>query len=124
MPERVEIISLFCGAGGMDYGFEQAGFEVVWANDFDKDAINTHKANFYAETCIGDIREIPSRKIPYAPVIIGGFPCQGFSAAGPRLMTDKRNFLYMEFVRIIEEKKPYAFVAENVKGLLTLGGVL
>ncbi len=119
---QLEVVSLFCGAGGMDYGFEQAGFKAIWANDCDKDAIATYKANFDAETKLGDIREIPSSKIPFAPVIIGGFPCQGFSLAGPRLVTDKRNFLYLEFVRILEDKKPYAFVAENVKGLLTLGG--
>lgn len=119
--KKIQVVSLFCGAGGMDYGFEQAGFEIIWANDNDKDALATYKMNLDAETCLGDIREIPSSKIPFAPVIIGGFPCQGFSAAGPRLVTDKRNFLYLEFVRILEDKQPYAFVAENVKGLLTLG---
>ncbi|MGI6628597.1 MAG: DNA cytosine methyltransferase [Bacillota bacterium] len=119
---RIETISLFCGAGGMDYGFKQAGFEIIWANDVDRDAVQTHQKYFDAEMCLGDIREVPSSQIPGANVIIGGFPCQGFSAAGPRLVTDERNFLYLEFVRILEDKQPYAFVAENVKGLLTLGG--
>jgi len=116
----IEAISLFSGAGGMDCGFEQAGFDIIWANDCDRDSVATHRMNFNADVMCGDIREIKSSDIPFAPVIIGGFPCQGFSAAGPRLVTDKRNFLYLEFVRILEDKQPYAFVAENVKGLLTL----
>ncbi len=119
--KKIEAVSLFCGAGGMDCGFKQAGFDIIWANDYDEDSIATHRKNFDADVVLGDIREIKSSEIPYAPVIIGGFPCQGFSAAGPRLVADKRNFLYLEFVRILEDKQPYAFVAENVKGLLTLG---
>ncbi|MBU2529053.1 DNA cytosine methyltransferase [bacterium] len=115
-------ISLFCGAGGLDLGFKKAGIDVIWANDIDLNSCITHLQNF-GECAVtkANIRNIPSSDIPNADVIIGGFPCQGFSLAGPRLVADERNYLYKEFVRILHDKKPAAFVAENVKGILTLG---
>lgn len=119
--QKIPLVSLFCGAGGLDMGFENQGFQTIWANDFDKDACETHKSWSDAEVVQGDIGQVDFSKIPSTPFIIGGFPCQGFSLAGPRKLDDKRNILYRYFVRLVEEKKPVAFVAENVKGILTLG---
>ena len=117
------LVSLFCGAGGLDIGFEQAGFQTVWANDFNKDACATFsKWNPTATVAVGDIGKVDFTSIPKADVIAGGFPCQGFSLAGPRKVDDSRNSLYKHFVRLVEMNKPDAFVAENVKGLLTIGG--
>lgn len=121
MDKKIPLVSLFCGAGGLDMGFENQGFQTVWANDFDKDACETHKSWSDAEVVQGDIGKVDFEKIPDTPFIIGGFPCQGFSLAGPRKLDDKRNVLYRYFVKLVEEKKPVAFVAENVKGILTLG---
>jgi len=115
-------ISLFSGAGGLDIGFEQAGITTIWANDFDHDACETHKLWSGANVVEGDIGKVDFETIPDADVILGGFPCQGFSLAGPRKIDDSRNSLYRYFVKLVEMKQPKAFVAENVKGLLTLGG--
>lgn len=115
------VVSLFAGAGGLDIGFERQGFKTVWANDIDIDACNTHRNWSRAEVVCGDITKINFGEIPVADVITGGFPCQGFSLAGPRKIDDKRNILYRYFVKLVEEKRPYCFVAENVKGILTLG---
>lgn len=119
---KYKVISLFSGAGGMDLGFVQAGFDIVWANDVFIEAIETYKRNIGNHIVYGDIRMIDSKDIPDNPdVIIGGFPCQGFSIANiKRSMEDKRNFLYKEMLRIIRDKKPKMFVAENVKGLLSM----
>jgi len=119
--KKYSVVSLFAGAGGLDLGFENKGFEVVWANDIDKDACATHRNWSKAEVVQGDIGKIDFKNIPSADVITGGFPCQGFSLAGPRKLDDKRNSLYKHFVKLVEEKQPYLFVAENVKGILTLG---
>lgn len=116
------LVSLFSGAGGMDKGFQEAGFDIVWANDFDKDAVNTYKKNFGNHIVLGDITKIPSSEIPdKIDVVIGGFPCQGFSVNNTkRNMKDERNFLYKELLRIVKDKRPKVFVAENVKGLLSM----
>ena len=115
-------ISLFCGAGGLDLGFERAGFKTIWANDFDKDACKTHENWSAADVVCGDISKIESTDIPDADIMLGGFPCQGFSLSGPRKIDDSRNILYRHYVRILKDKMPYMFVGENVKGLLTMGG--
>lgn len=115
------VVSLFAGAGGLDMGFENQGFHVIWANDIDADACATHMLWSDAEVVQGDIGKIDVDKIPVSGVITGGFPCQGFSLAGPRKIDDRRNGLYRFFVRLVDKNKPYAFVAENVKGILTLG---
>lgn len=115
------VVSLFSGAGGLDLGFKQAGFEILWANDFDADAVATYKANIGDECVLGDIKNIKSDDIPNADVMIGGFPCQGFSMANTkRNALDERNTLYLEYVRILKDKKPKMFIAENVKGILSL----
>lgn len=115
--------SLFCGAGGLDLGFEAAGFTTVWANDFNKDACETFRMwNPGAEVVCGDIGQVDSADIPDTDIILGGFPCQGFSLSGPRRLDDSRNKLYKHYVRIVRDKQPAAFVGENVKGLLTMGG--
>lgn len=115
------LVSLFAGAGGLDMGFERQAFKTIWANDIDKNACLTHQSWSDAEVVCGDIGEMDYKTIPRSDVITGGFPCQGFSLAGPRKIDDKRNVLYRYFVKLVEEKQPYAFVAENVKGILTLG---
>lgn len=117
-------VSLFCGAGGLDMGFESAGFNTVWANDIDKDACDTHRSWSKAEVVDDDIRDINFDNIPQTDIILGGFPCQGFSLAGPRKIDDKRNTLYQFFAGLVGQKQPLAFVAENVKGIRTLGNGL
>lgn len=114
--------SLFCGAGGLDIGFERAGFKTVWANDFDKDACKTYEMWSGATVVCGDITKIDAKSIPDVDVCLGGFPCQGFSLSGPRKLDDSRNKLYHHYVRIVKAKQPLMFVGENVKGLLTMGG--
>ncbi|MBR0372565.1 DNA (cytosine-5-)-methyltransferase [Candidatus Saccharibacteria bacterium] len=119
---KYKVISLFSGAGGMDLGFIQAGFDIVWANDNFPEAIDTYRRNIGNHIVYGDIRMIKSEDIPdNVDVVIGGFPCQGFSIANTRRsMKDERNFLYKEMLRIIRDKKPKMFVAENVKGILSM----
>lgn len=116
------VVSLFSGAGGMDLGFEKAGFDIVWANDFFKEAVESYKKNVSKNVVYGDITKIDSSEIPdNIDLVIGGFPCQGFSVANTkRSMKDERNFLYKEMLRIIKDKNPKFFVAENVKGLLSM----
>ena len=115
-------ISLFCGAGGLDLGFDRQGFKTIWANDFDADACKTHGKWSSAKIVCGDIGKIDAADIPDADIMLGGFPCQGFSLSGPRKIDDSRNVLYKHYVRIVKAKRPMAFVGENVKGLLTMGG--
>lgn len=116
------VVSLFSGAGGMDLGFEKAGFDIVWANDFFKEAVESYKKNVSKNVVYGDITKIDSSEIPDdIDLVIGGFPCQGFSVANTkRSMKDERNFLYKEMLRVIKDKNPKFFVAENVKGLLSM----
>ncbi len=116
------VASLFCGAGGLDIGFDRAGFKTIWANDFDKDACETHKMWSNATVVCGDVGKIDASEIPDVDVMLGGFPCQGFSLSGPRKLDDSRNVLYQHYVRIVKAKQPLMFVGENVKGLLTMGG--
>ncbi len=121
-------MSLFAGCGGMDLGFILAEhpkykYEIGWANDFDKDACETYKKNFKHEIVCGDIWNINLNKTPKADIIIGGFPCEDFSIlrGDTRLgFKAKRGLLYTKFVEAVAKKKPLAFVAENVKGLLSM----
>ena len=115
--KKYRVLSLFSGAGGMDLGFLNAGFDIVWANDFFKEAIESHKKNIGNHIVYGDITKIKNEDIPNEiDVVIGGFPCQGFSIANKnRSMKDSRNFLYQEMLRIISEKKPLFFFSRKCK---------
>ncbi len=116
----MKIVSLFSGAGGFDLGFIQAGHEVIWANDVNKDCAETYKRNIGNHFVLGSIVDIPASEIPDCDVVIGGFPCQGFSQANmKKSLGDERNKLYLEFVRVVREKNPKFFIAENVRGLVS-----
>lgn len=118
----MKIVSLFSGAGGLDLGLVNAGHKIVWANDIFEDAVATYKRNIGDHVDSRDIKDIPSSEIPEADVVVGGFPCQGFSVANwGRSVKDKRNKLYREMVRVIRDKQPPFFIVENVKGITSLG---
>jgi DNA (cytosine-5)-methyltransferase 1 len=118
-----KVISLFTGCGGLDLGFELEGYHTVWANDFNSDACETFKMNFDAPVVVGDIEKIDPYKdksIPNCDLVLGGFPCQDFSMIWKRPgLNGERGNLYKSFLRFVDAKKPKAFVAENVKGILT-----
>lgn len=119
----LKIASLFSGAGGLDLGFKKAGFEIVWANDNDNDAVQTYVKNVGEHCVLADIEKLDIRTIPKVDGIIGGFPCQGFSVANTqRTIDDSRNTLYKSFVIAVKNGQPKFFLAENVKGILSLGG--
>ena len=114
-----KLVSLFSGCGGMDVGFEQAGYHRVWANDFDKDAQAVFRLNL-GDIDGRDITTVPEDDIPDCDIITAGFPCQPFSNAGNRKgVYDARGELYLECLRIIDRKKPRVVLFENVKGLLS-----
>lgn len=118
----MKVVSLFSGAGGLDYGFHMAGHEVIWANDLYEDAVETYRKNMGNHIVCEDISKIDTKNIPDCDIVIGGFPCQGFSVANmKRHVGDERNALYKQLIRVIAEKKPKFFLAENVKGLTNLG---
>jgi DNA (cytosine-5)-methyltransferase 1 len=118
----MRVVSLFSGAGGLDLGFVKAGFEIVWAIDNFQEAVDTYRHNIGDHIVCGDITEVDTSNVPSADVIIGGFPCQGFSVANmKRSEKDGRNALYLEFIRFLKALKPRFFLAENVKGILSLG---
>lgn len=117
----MKVVSLFSGAGGLDLGFKMAGHEIIWANDLYGDAVETYRHNIGNHIVCEDISKINAEDIPACDIIIGGFPCQGFSVANTkRHEGDARNALYKELIRIIDAKKPKFFLAENVKGLTNL----
>jgi DNA (cytosine-5)-methyltransferase 1 len=118
----MKVVSLFSGCGGLDLGFIQAGYKIIWANDFFKEAVETYRHNIGDHIIYGDITKIPSSEIPNDfDILLGGFPCQGFSIANiKRSMEDERNFLYKELLRLIKDKRPKYFVGENVKGLISM----
>lgn len=147
--DKINVLSLFSGCGGLDLGFELAGlaavigdeaarevfkdkdafsstreqsiFHTIYAVDMFKEANQSYKLNSPPHV-IQHEKDI--RKIKYFPkcnLILGGFPCPGFSEAGPRLVDDERNFLYLHFIRSLVQAQPEVFVAENVKGMMTLG---
>nr|CAD33712.1 putative DNA methylase [Escherichia coli] len=117
----MKVVSLFSGAGGLDLGFKNAGFQIVWANDIDSDAVLTYKKNIGDHIVLRDLSQIDMDDIPDCDVVIGGFPCQGFSQANLlRNKDDERNQLYLEFLRVVNAKKPKFFFAQNVRGILSL----
>lgn len=118
----MKIVSLFSGAGGLDLGLVQSGHEIIWAIDIDKDAVLTYKKNIGNYIHLGDITKMDMNALPNCDVIVGGFPCQGFSIANlRRIINDERNLLYKSFYQAIKCKQPKYFIAENVKGILSLG---
>ncbi len=114
----MKAVSIFSGAGGTDLGFQQAGYEIVFANDIDKKATETYKKNLGLEPVTEDIRKI--KKFPKADMLIACNPCQGFSIIGKREEDDPRNMLYKEIFRCLRIMKPKYFLVENVKGLAQL----
>ncbi|MCC3865932.1 DNA cytosine methyltransferase [Terrisporobacter petrolearius] len=117
--DSYSVVSLFSGCGGFDLGLKESGFNIIWANDFDKSAVEIYRHNI-GNIIQGDIREIDEKQIPNSDVIVAGFPCQPFSSAGNRLgINDERGNLYLECLRIINEKKPKVVIFENVRGILT-----
>ncbi|MGM9879322.1 MAG: DNA cytosine methyltransferase [Bacilli bacterium] len=122
MPKKkkFKILSLFAGAGGLDLGFEKAGFEIVYANEYDKSIWETYEKNHTTPLDHRDIRKIDSSELPDCDGIIGGPPCQSWSEAGSlKGINDSRGQLFYDFIRILKDKKPKFFVAENVSGMLS-----
>jgi DNA (cytosine-5)-methyltransferase 1 len=116
----VKVISLFSGAGGLDLGFKNAGFNIVFANDNDKDVWETFEKKFHMAIDKRSILDIKTDELPDADGIIGGPPCQSWSLAGMmRGEKDKSGQLFYEYARIIKEKQPLFFVAENVPGIIS-----
>jgi DNA (cytosine-5)-methyltransferase 1 len=117
---KLKVISLFSGSGGLDLGFLATGkFEIIFANDFNYTACETYAHNIGNHIMFEDIAKL--KKIPKAEIIIGGPPCQGFSTANPaRSFDDPRNQLFKEYSRIIKDVKPKLFLMENVSGMVTM----
>lgn len=125
------VIDLFAGCGGFSVGFEDAGFSITKAVEFDKQIASTYAANHGNTTLIvDDIGKVDNEKYfskGEAPVIVGGPPCQGFSMAGARIrangfIDDPRNYLFKHYVNVVKIVRPKVFVLENVKGILTMKG--
>lgn len=130
--KKLKVVSLFSGIGGMDLGveggfkyqnkpYQRLPYEVIFATDFDPRAVEIYNRNFKRPAVLADIRDLSASEIPDHDVLTGGFPCQSFSVAAtnpPRLgYKDLRGQLFFEIVRILKEKQPASFIAENVKGL-------
>ena len=114
------IVSFFSGAGGMDLGFEKAGFKIIFANEFDKSIWETYEKNHKTPLDKRDIRTIDINEIPDCDGIIGGPPCQSWSEAGMmKGIEDDRGQLFFDFIRMLKGKQPKFFVAENVSGMLS-----
>ena len=117
----MKVASFFSGCGGLDLGFEQAGIEVIWANDIEASIHETYQYN-HPNTilCKSDIRELHASDIPDCDGFIGGPPCQSWSEGGKQLgLNDERGKLFLDYVRLIKEKQPKFFVIENVKGIIS-----
>lgn len=116
----MKIVSLFAGAGGLDLGFEQAGFDVIYANEYDSTIWSTYQKNHKSILDKRDIRKILSDEVPDCEGIIGGPPCQSWSEAGSlKGINDARGQLFYDYVRILNDKQPKFFLAENVVGMLS-----
>lgn len=130
MKNKLNAIDLFCGCGGLSYGFEKAGFNILLGIDNDSKALETFELNHDgAKSICGDITKITYEEDIKSligdetiDVIIGGPPCQGMSLSGPRKFDDPRNKLYLSYIRLVQEIQPKAFVIENVPGLVGLFG--
>src|SRR3989338_4380092 len=120
MKEEFRTLDLFAGVGGIRLGFEKAGFKTIFANDFDKTCKETYDLNFSEpKLTIKDIWKVEIKEIPEFDVLLGGFPCQAFSIAGYRkgFQDKEKGNLFFRIVEILEERKPEAFLLENVKNL-------
>lgn len=116
----MKIVTFFSGAGGLDLGFSKAGFDCVWANEYDREIWETYEKN-HSNTILDrrSITNIKEDEIPECDGIIGGPPCQSWSEAGAlRGIEDKRGQLFFDFIRVLKAKQPYFFLAENVSGML------
>ena len=116
----MNVCSLFSGIGGIDLGFIQAGFDIVWANEIDKYAAATYQNNFgKSSLVVGDIKKIDVDGIPDFDVLVAGFPCQSFSTAGKQKgFDDARGNLFFQVARVVEAKKPRVIFLENVENLI------
>jgi DNA (cytosine-5)-methyltransferase 1 len=117
--EKLKIVSLFSGCGGLDLGFAWEGFNVIWANDNMKDACITYEKNIGHHIVCKDIKEVEISTIPKADLVIGGPPCQGFSGIGKRDPNDERSSLVWDYIDILKHVKPKIFLFENVTGLMS-----
>ncbi|HGI5476854.1 TPA: DNA (cytosine-5-)-methyltransferase, partial [Streptococcus pyogenes] len=118
----LKIASFFAGVGGIDLGFENAGFKTIYANEFDNYAADTFEMNFDVKVDRRDINDVQADEIPDFDIMLAGFPCQAFSIAGYRQgFNDEqgRGNLFFELVRILEAKKPRVAFFENVKNLVS-----
>jgi DNA (cytosine-5)-methyltransferase 1 len=119
--KRPTVVSLFCGCGGLDLGFHEQGFDIVYAADIDPAAIAVYRRNIDNNAHVKDVSSsdfhADLRQLPAIDVVLGGFPCQGFSKAGPKRHGDERNFLYLEMKSAVATLRPRIFIAENVDGL-------
>jgi DNA (cytosine-5)-methyltransferase 1 len=117
----LRVVSVFCGCGGLDYGFKQAGFELVYACDSDPAAVDCYFRNVDSKVFLRDVQSDQFHadidQLAGCDVVLGGFPCQGFSKAGPKVEADERNTLYVEMKRVVGRLRPKLFIAENVDGL-------
>lgn len=121
--KKIKVVSMFAGCGGLDFAFHKKSnrFNVIYANDFDKDSCDSYEKYYGLKPVCEDITKIAT--IPDCDLLTGGFPCQGFSVANKnRKEDDSRNQLYLELVRLLKLKNPKYFIFENVKGILSLGG--
>ena len=116
----MKVCSLFSGIGGIDLGFKQAGFDIVWANEFDHDAATTYRVNFGDKYLVEkDIRQVNPHDIPDFDVLVAGFPCQPFSIVGKQKgFDDPRGNLFFEIGRVIDIKRPPIVFLENVENLI------
>lgn len=126
IKNNMKVIDLFAGVGGMSLGFEQAGFEIVYANEYNESIANAYKKN-HPGTVVDnrDIKDIDFNEVfkPYTgkiDVVVGGPPCQGFSQKGKRIgLSDDRNFMFQQFLKVVKIVKPKFFVLENVPNILS-----
>ena len=119
--KQFKVAALFAGCGGLDLGFRNAGFDIVWANEYDKTIWETYEYNHpHTELSKKSILDVKSDEIPSVDGVIGGPPCQSWSLAGAmRGINDPRGKLFYEYIRILKDKKPLFFLAENVAGILS-----
>jgi DNA (cytosine-5)-methyltransferase 1 len=113
----ISIVGLFSGCGGLELGFKQAGYNIIWANDILKDACETYKRNIGDHIVNDDITNINFGTIPKADIIVGGPPCQGFSGIGKRDPNDNRSSLVYTYLEVVNTVQPKIFLFENVTGL-------